>query len=98
MAQFTPRRKLLLNGAVLLFALVGGLAATLSAMNAMLSSEFSAPCYAGLLGWQQQMAAQLEGLVVNRGWIQNRLDRQTGMTNDSELACEASCFFIGQLF
>jgi hypothetical protein len=35
--------------AILVFALVGGLAATISAANAMLNSEFSPPCYVGLL-------------------------------------------------
>ncbi|KAL3103111.1 hypothetical protein niasHS_002297 [Heterodera schachtii] len=46
--HFSPRRRLLLNCAILLFALVGGLAATVSAMNAMLGSELSAPCYVGM--------------------------------------------------
>uniref|UniRef100_A0A183BKK5 Aa_trans domain-containing protein n=1 Tax=Globodera pallida TaxID=36090 RepID=A0A183BKK5_GLOPA len=47
--HFTSRPKMLLNSAILVFALVGGTAATVSAMNAMLSSELSAPCYAGIL-------------------------------------------------
>ncbi|KAI1724606.1 transmembrane amino acid transporter protein [Ditylenchus destructor] len=46
--KYTPRSQLLLNGAVLLFGILGGLAATFSAMNAMLSSEFSPPCYSGI--------------------------------------------------
>lgn len=46
--EYTPTSKLLLNGAVLAFGIVGGLAATLSATNAMVSSEFSPPCYSGL--------------------------------------------------
>lgn len=32
----------------MLFSLIGGIAATLSAMDAMLDSQFSLPCYAGL--------------------------------------------------
>uniref|UniRef100_A0A915CSL2 Amino acid transporter transmembrane domain-containing protein n=1 Tax=Ditylenchus dipsaci TaxID=166011 RepID=A0A915CSL2_9BILA len=52
---YTPSSKLLLNGAVLVFGILGGLAATLSAMNAMISSEFSPPCYSGL--WQTAEAA-----------------------------------------
>lgn len=45
---YTDRKKLVLNILVLIFAFVGGTAATLSAMNAMISSEFSPPCYASL--------------------------------------------------
>lgn len=46
--QYTPRFKLFLNGAVLVFGILGGLAATISAMNAMINSDFSPPCYSSL--------------------------------------------------
>ncbi|KAH7710177.1 Protein Y4C6B.2 a [Aphelenchoides avenae] len=47
--QFTPWQKLIVNGIILTFAVVGGTAATLSAMNAMINSDFSPPCYADFL-------------------------------------------------
>lgn len=44
--RYTNRSKFLTNGFILFFAFIGGTAATFSAINAMLNSDFSAPCYA----------------------------------------------------
>jgi len=46
--DYTSWQKKLLNGIILLVAVVGGAAATVSAMGAMFDSEFSPPCYLGL--------------------------------------------------
>jgi vesicular inhibitory amino acid transporter len=47
--RYTSWQKLIANGLILTFAVVGGTAATLAAMNAMFESDFSPPCYANFL-------------------------------------------------
>ncbi|VDK44068.1 unnamed protein product [Anisakis simplex] len=46
--QYTSRGRLTINLTVFAFGLIGGFAATWSAMHAMLGAEFSQPCYAGI--------------------------------------------------
>lgn len=46
--KYTSKSKLIICGLILGFAIVGGGTASFSAMSAMLDSEFSQPCYAGL--------------------------------------------------
>uniref|UniRef100_A0A914EE17 Amino acid transporter transmembrane domain-containing protein n=1 Tax=Acrobeloides nanus TaxID=290746 RepID=A0A914EE17_9BILA len=46
--RYTDKLKMTVNLLILAFAVVGGIAATLSALNVMASSELSRPCYAGL--------------------------------------------------
>uniref|UniRef100_A0A8R1ECZ3 Aa_trans domain-containing protein n=1 Tax=Caenorhabditis japonica TaxID=281687 RepID=A0A8R1ECZ3_CAEJA len=51
--QNSDKVKLLLNILILAFAILGGIAATFSAMQTMLQSEFSPPCYARL--WNEEI-------------------------------------------
>lgn len=46
--RYTSKSKLIICGLILGFAIIGGGTASFSAMSAMLDSEFSQPCYAGL--------------------------------------------------
>jgi hypothetical protein len=63
--KFTPKGKLLLNLTILLFGLIGGIAATISAMNAMLNSQFSGPCYAGLFQQENVIEDNVANLLAN---------------------------------
>jgi hypothetical protein len=56
--KYTPNSAKIINFSILLFAIIGGGAATISAMNAMINSELSPPCYAGLFVSQKP----IEGL------------------------------------
>ncbi|CAJ0951070.1 unnamed protein product, partial [Mesorhabditis belari] len=44
--EYTPKKKLLINLLVLLMAVIGGCAATFSAVDTMMNLEFHPPCYA----------------------------------------------------
>jgi len=74
--KYTPNSRKIINFIILLFAVVGGGAATISAMNAMINSEFSEPCYAGLF------VKQPPALEVNHELFPiNSTLRRAGMFN-----------------
>ncbi|KAI6215446.1 Amino acid transporter, transmembrane family-containing protein [Aphelenchoides besseyi] len=74
--KYTSTSRKLINFSILLFALVGGGAATISAANAMLNSEFSAPCYAGVFSSQPFPNSLDEAIVADTPAI-----RHSGMFN-----------------
>ncbi|CAD6196540.1 unnamed protein product [Caenorhabditis auriculariae] len=75
--EFTPKKRLIINMLILVVALVGGVTATFSAVQAMVNSRFSAPCYARLwseaaaLAEQQRMQSFQHGKIACCGEFRN---------------------------
>ncbi|UMM27589.1 hypothetical protein L5515_010823 [Caenorhabditis briggsae] len=67
--QNSDKIKLLANILILVFATLGGVAATVSAMQTMLQSEFSAPCYAKLWSEEAQLLEQQRQMTFEHGKI-----------------------------
>ncbi|CAJ0574258.1 unnamed protein product, partial [Mesorhabditis spiculigera] len=53
--QYTPKRKLVINILVLTMALVGGMAATFSAIDILVTVDFHPPCYSSWFTGQQHL-------------------------------------------
>ncbi|CAD5222423.1 unnamed protein product [Bursaphelenchus xylophilus] len=64
--KYTPSSKKLIFSLILVFAVCGGTAGTVSAMNAMFNSEFSAPCYAGI--FSKQLDAPVLEEQLHNNW------------------------------
>lgn len=62
--QYTSKGKLLINLIVLAAGIIGGMAATWSAMTAMLGAEFSPPCYAGIFKNHPPLGEDMLGNVT----------------------------------
>lgn len=95
--EYTPKRKLIVNCAIILFALVASTAATMSAMSAMLGSEFSAPCYAGLLGYKEAIGQNTDELLTmgrERLFCCGHF-RNVTRFDDSQIRCMAPTATIG---
>ncbi|CAI2351813.1 unnamed protein product [Caenorhabditis sp. 36 PRJEB53466] len=67
--QNSDKIKLLLNILILVFATFGGIAATVSAVQTMLNSEFSAPCYAKLWSEEARMLEEQRKASFEHGKI-----------------------------
>jgi vesicular inhibitory amino acid transporter len=74
--KYTPNSRKFLSITILLIAFIGGTAATLSAMNAMINSDFSPPCYAGIFT-RQEPIEELNGEIFPI----NSTIRHAGMFN-----------------
>ncbi|CCD71123.1 Amino acid transporter transmembrane domain-containing protein [Caenorhabditis elegans] len=67
--QNSDKIKLLANILILVFAIFGGVAATTSAMQTMLQSEFSAPCYARIWSENARIMEEQRQLTFTHGKI-----------------------------
>uniref|UniRef100_A0A0N4ZIT5 Aa_trans domain-containing protein n=1 Tax=Parastrongyloides trichosuri TaxID=131310 RepID=A0A0N4ZIT5_PARTI len=65
MINYTSRAKLGINLTLITIAIVGGLAATISAFRIMISSEFSPPCYSGIFSSPAENEAISESFTVH---------------------------------